>query len=61
VIFFFNGSAEGISVVQQFLVSVSLFGGGEDDSGLVGDAQVQLGDFGFQFVSLLFQMGNGGF
>ena len=61
VVFLFNGSAQTVSVVQQLLVSVSLSGGSEDDSGLVGDADVQFGEFFFQLISLGFQMLDGGF
>jgi len=43
------------------LVSVSLFGGRHDDSGLSNDAHIQLGKFFFQRVSLSGQVFDGGF
>lgn len=43
-----NSLAEGRSIIEELLVSVSLGGGGEDDSSLGGDAFVEFADFGFK-------------
>jgi hypothetical protein len=54
----FGGITKVVSVVQKFLVSVSLGGGGGDNTLLGDNALVQVGEFTFKFLLLGFEVGN---
>lgn len=60
LILVFSGSTEGLSVIPKSLVSVSLGGGGVDDTGLSTDTLLELTDFEFEVGKLSFEVRDGG-
>lgn len=56
-----SGTTEGLSVVEESLVSVSLGGGGLEDTGLGTNALLELRDFGLKSLELSLLSGDGGF
>jgi len=57
----FSGGTEGGGVVPKSLVSVSLGGGGVDDTGLGTNALLELTNFEFEVGKLSLEVGDGGF